>query len=1041
MAITVKGWGKPIFAGLAVCVLVYSVTVLAYVASSPDLRIRCLMVDEGSDQQSPPAVVIQSTTGIKVKGTEPEPGDRLITIGRTEVPTFLHFTRRLAALRSEAIPPGGQIERGVDPSELTSLPPLVEYPDGHRWVEIEFFQKGSDVVTTSSVLVQSLPIGEVVLSFVWFVLQLGVFAFGALAFWNRPYDRASRMFFLASLATMGAYLGGFHWWIVASSLWLNIAFTLCAVLVPVLTLHFFLVFPRPKQFLSQRPLLVLLAVYAIPAFAFVGGPAMQVLTQQLAFGKDAAESTARVLELLDGFRAGIYSYIVVATVYFVLSLWALRHSLPHAKNPMERGQLRWIWAAGLVSVAFVGYTVYVALFDRRAFALGAGRLPMFFASLAFMLAYSVGILRYRLMVVDQIAGRGVLYYVVSSCLTLVFSLMIGLSSLSPQLLNISLSQQQALTVVVVLMLGVILLLWTRDFFQQMIDRQFFREKYQLDRALQRMNRAVGQLVDPEALAEMMLSSCCDVLDVNRASLYLRTSPGGPFQLLASQGSDHFPLQIAPDDAFIDVMKQGGSFQRVTSESRHELSPVQSILRAMQADLAHTLEAESEIVGLVFLGKKNHGASFTAEDLTFLNALGQITNVALHSAKVDRDLARLNEELQKKVVTISNQKRQIALLQTEVTNSQDEAAAEGAEAVPGEFVRGGIQGNSRAIREVLETVRKVAGSDSTVLLRGESGTGKEMLAETLHENSLRREGPMIRVHCASLSPSLLESELFGHVKGAFTGADRDRVGRFELADRGTLLLDEIGDISLETQIKLLRVLQERCFEPVGGTRTVHVNVRLVTATHQDLEQLIAQKRFREDLYYRLNVISITLPPLRERKEDIFKLALHFLNRSAARAGKRISYIDDDALAALERYRWPGNIRELQNAIERAVVLSDDNRITLNDLPAEITRGTPRLVRHAVSPDPAKRKPLPGIDVPERAPSDIDVPRIEVEQSVAEPMSKQSYTGNADREREEAAEREILVRALRDCDGNKARAARQLGLPRSTYFSRLKKYGIQ
>lgn len=1032
LAITLTGWGKPIFAGLAVIVLGYSVTVLAYVASSPDIRIRCLMVDDASVGNPPGGVVIQSTPGIKVKGTEPAAGDLLLEVGRTEVPTFLNFTRRVSALRSEPIPPGGQVYPGTDPSELTHLPGLVEDPDGNRWVEIVFIPKGSDHETTSSVLVQSLPIGEVVLSFVWFVLQLGVFAFGALAFWNRPYDRASRMFFLASLITMGAYLGGFHWWIVASNLWLNILFTLCAVLVPALTLHFFLVFPRPKLFLSRRPVLVLLAVYAVPAFAFVGGPVMQVLTHRLAFSGGPAENTLRVLELLDAFRAGIYSYIVAATVYFMLSLWALRHSLPHARNPMERGQLRWIWAAGLVSVAFVGYTVYVALFDRQAFALGAGRMPMFFASLSFMLAYSVGILRYRLMVVDQIAGKGVRYYVVSCCLTLVFSLMVALGSLSPQLLNVSLSQRQALTVVVVLMLGVTLLLWTRDVFQQMIDRQFFREKYQLDKALQRMNRAVGQLVDPEALAEMMLGSCCDVLDVNRASLYLRSSPNGPFQLLASQGSDHCPLQIPPDDALIDVMKQGGSFQRVTSGSHNELSPVQSILRSMQADLAHTLEAESRIVGLVFLGKKNHGASFTAEDLTFLNALGQITNVALHSAKVDRDLARLNEDLREKTVTIANQKRQIALLQTEVTTSQTGEAGTEVARLPGEFHRGNIQGNSPAIREVLETVRKVAGSDSTVLIRGESGTGKEMLAQTLHENSLRREGPMIRVHCASLSPSLLESELFGHVKGAFTGADRDRVGRFELANHGTLLLDEIGDISLETQIKLLRVLQERCFEPVGSTRTVQVDVRLVTATHQDLEQLIAQKRFREDLYYRLNVISITLPPLRERKEDILKLALHFLNRSAVRAGKRISYIDDDALAALERYTWPGNIRELQNAIERAVVLADNDRISLDDLPVEITRASVRLPRHSVSPDPAQRKPIPGIDEPDGGYRD----------EVAEPYADGHLaTANAERTREEAAEREILVRALRDCGGNKAKAARQLGLPRSTYFSRLKKYGIQ
>ncbi|MCH8829666.1 MAG: sigma-54-dependent Fis family transcriptional regulator [Planctomycetes bacterium] len=277
---------------------------------------------------------------------------------------------------------------------------------------------------------------------------------------------------------------------------------------------------------------------------------------------------------------------------------------------------------------------------------------------------------------------------------------------------------------------------------------------------------------------------------------------------------------------------------------------------------------------------------------------------------------------------------------------------------------------------------------------------------------------------SLSSSLLESELFGHVKGAFTGADRDRVGRFEMANGGTLFLDEIGDISLETQVKLLRVIQDRRFEPVGGSRTMRADVRLIAATHQNLEALIAEGRFREDLYYRLNVISITLPPLRERKEDLYKLALHFLNESAAQAGKRINYIEADALTALERHRWPGNIRELKNAIERAVVLADDERITLKDLPNGVVDGIENLPRHGVDPDPARRKPLPSFDDdgPFRG------------QTTAKIKATRDSPGNG-------SEREILTQALSDCGGNKAQAARKLGLPRSTYYSRLKKYKIE
>ncbi|MEZ6044343.1 MAG: sigma-54 dependent transcriptional regulator [Planctomycetaceae bacterium] len=216
-----------------------------------------------------------------------------------------------------------------------------------------------------------------------------------------------------------------------------------------------------------------------------------------------------------------------------------------------------------------------------------------------------------------------------------------------------------------------------------------------------------------------------------------------------------------------------------------------------------------------------------------------------------------------------------------------------------------------------------------------------MARVIHENSSRRDKPLISVHCAALSSGLLESELFGHVS-AFTGAHKDKVGRFEAAHGGTLFLDEIGDISLETQIKLLRVLQERKFEPVGSTRTVEVDVRLVTATHQNLLKLIEAGKFREDLYYRLNVISISLPPLRERMEDIYELALHFLEKSRLKTGKEVTGFDEAVLGQLISYQWPGNIRELENVVERAVVMADSDKIHLKDLP--------RMLQQNLNPQP-------------------------------------------------------------------------------------------
>ncbi|CAN5572415.1 sigma-54-dependent Fis family transcriptional regulator [soil metagenome] len=243
----------------------------------------------------------------------------------------------------------------------------------------------------------------------------------------------------------------------------------------------------------------------------------------------------------------------------------------------------------------------------------------------------------------------------------------------------------------------------------------------------------------------------------------------------------------------------------------------------------------------------------------------------------------------------------------------------------------IIGNSNPMKHVYDQVTQVARSNATVLLRGESGTGKEMIANAIHYNSLRSKRPLIKINCAALPETLIEAELFGHEKGAFTGADRFKKSRFELAAGGTLFLDEIGDLPLQTQIKLLRVLQEREFERLGGTETVKTNIRLITATNKNLEEAIAKGEFREDLYYRLNVFTIHLPPLRERKSDILLLAEHFLEKYEAEHDKRIRRISTPAIDMLVAYHFPGNVRELENAIERAVLVCDSNVIHGHHLP--------------------------------------------------------------------------------------------------------------
>lgn len=253
-----------------------------------------------------------------------------------------------------------------------------------------------------------------------------------------------------------------------------------------------------------------------------------------------------------------------------------------------------------------------------------------------------------------------------------------------------------------------------------------------------------------------------------------------------------------------------------------------------------------------------------------------------------------------------------------------------------FDRAGIAGVSKGLIDVLSIVKKVSKSDSSVLITGESGTGKELIAKAIHKNSARCNGPMVVINCGAIPGELLESELFGHEKGAFTGAHRSRIGRFEIADQGTIFLDEIGDMSPELQVKLLRAIQERQFERVGGTATIEVDIRVISATNKDLPEAIAEGKFREDLYYRLNVIPIHILPLRERKEDILALTDHFQYHLTQRGnGYQVKDFSETAKQALLRYDWPGNIRELENLVERISVLVENQTIESRDLPENIT----------------------------------------------------------------------------------------------------------
>jgi transcriptional regulator with PAS, ATPase and Fis domain len=312
----------------------------------------------------------------------------------------------------------------------------------------------------------------------------------------------------------------------------------------------------------------------------------------------------------------------------------------------------------------------------------------------------------------------------------------------------------------------------------------------------------------------------------------------------------------------------------------------------------------------------------------------------------------------------------------------------------------IIGSSGKMQEVFSKINKIASTDATIIVRGESGTGKELVARAIHYNSPRKNKVMMEINCSSIPETLLESELFGHEKGSFTGAHKTMKGRFEEADGGTIFLDEIGDLTPNVQIKLLRFLQEKRFARIGGTGFIDVDVRLITATNADLEEAIKAGRFREDLYYRLNVIPIMMPALRDRKEDIGPLVEHFLDKFAEKNSKKISGIDPEALNICLNYPWPGNVRELENAIENAVVLSDSEYIKAEDLPAYIKTTT----------------------------IESDLPDFG-------DISSLNY-----REQLEYAEKIIIKKALEETKGNKTHAADRLGFSIRTMRNKVKKYDL-
>jgi hypothetical protein len=424
-------WILATLGGLAVG---YCVLILAIVATTPDLRLRFLLVDSlsgamASQPSNLPGIEIRQTPGIKWKGLQaPQPGDRLVAMDGRPVTNFLDFAKAQLALRNRG---GSPLYGEKDP--LAAEAPLVQDEEGNRWLKIEYVRPISGERLTSSIKLQSVPSDEVGVTLLWFLLQLLIFSVGAIAFWSRPFDEAARRFFAMCTATLGAFVGGFHWAMIAGSFWLTLPFAVSGILLPAVTLHFFLGFPRSKLPLtSSWRLIVNWLVFTAPVAAIVCFLWADGLIWTLS-AESARFPPELILTWLNYLRYGVYVYLCVSAVYFLATIASLTHSLFTTRNPVELSQVRWILWAGVGAALCIGYALVLAAFSRTDFALGGARYPMFLASLVFMFAYAIGIIRYKLMLIDQIISKGMWYYVLSygATGTVALSIAVGTLAVAP----------------------------------------------------------------------------------------------------------------------------------------------------------------------------------------------------------------------------------------------------------------------------------------------------------------------------------------------------------------------------------------------------------------------------------------------------------------------------------------------------------------------------------------------------------------------------------------------------------------------------------
>jgi len=857
-------------------------------------------------------------------------------------------------------------------------------------VDIQVLKKDGSLKDAPDVSVGHTPFPFDAL--LWCFVALPIFFFGYYIYFKRPWERSVRLFCLLCALTTVAFLGGLHWMVIIENALMFSFFIISGLMFLPVSLHFFLTFPRTKRFFMLRRYVRYL-IY-LPAVAVLIPLEFFILKAYVDYGAREYHGSAIVaIKVL--FLIGLF----LGVFYFIACVAGIVHSFVTAQSGEMKKQIKWIlWGAGVAALPLLVSSVF-AMADFSRFVVGNIRILAMVAFLTLLVSYAFSIIKYRLSDVDTFINRSISYFVLAAVAVAIYFIVLGFSTV---FFDVELKANTIIPVLLSVLVIAFIIHPLLEKAQKIIDRRFYKEKYEYQQAITQVSEALVSNLKLDELLKTIGDTVVDALAVDHGAIFLHDRERQTFDLAYEKGDTPEAvkkLSLKLDHPLIRLISDLRSeiiVHPLSGPTAKEKSPGGGYLEElarMKAEMLIPFIYEEDILGFMMLGEKKSRDYYSSEDVRLLRTLANQASVAINNASSYNVIEALNRNLQEKIDKIEEQQKRILVLQERLVNENLYLKEEIRQA----YNFDEIVGSSTQIKNVLRLVEKIARTGAAVLILGESGTGKELIARAIHFNSDRKDMPFIKVSCAALAEGVLESELFGHVRGAFTGAVKDKAGRFQLADKGTIFLDEIGDISLNTQLKLLRVLQEKEIEQVGGLKTIKVDVRVLAATNRDLETLVKQGKFREDLFYRLNVISIYVPPLRWRKDDIFPLTMHFLAKYSAKVGKNILRVDEETIDFLQEYQWPGNVRELENLIERAVVLADGDTLTVDDFPKEIKeRG------RSVGAPPAGNGSL------SEALGDI--------------------------------EKEQLTKALKDAGGNKSRAAKSLGLKRSTFISKLKKYQL-